>query len=196
MERLRIIPRLKVLQIHEVGPIQDLRLEFGPAMNILTDVGGGGTGKTTILDCAAAAVTGRYPGFTSAVRPQSRVVAEFGSNTCVFEGRQQAPIPGLRGLRDRRPPLSSGENAMISLRRMLEAVPACSLVLLDDGILGLMDLAKTDLAMKWLSDAPAQKLVVVGQALLGRLRGFPYRLFTLQLGDEKERWSHCACTDV
>jgi DNA repair ATPase RecN len=74
MEEFRIIPRLKMLQIHEVGPIQDLRLELGPAMNILTDIAGGGTGKTTILECAVAAVTGRYGGFTSAVRPQSKVV--------------------------------------------------------------------------------------------------------------------------
>ena len=56
MDTIRIVPRIDTLEIQEAGPIRHMRLAFVPGMNILVDRGGGGTGKTTILDCAAAAV--------------------------------------------------------------------------------------------------------------------------------------------
>ena len=56
------MPRIRTLDIREEGPIRSLRLVLAPGMNILTDRGGGGTGKTTILNCAAAAANARYRG--------------------------------------------------------------------------------------------------------------------------------------
>jgi hypothetical protein len=51
---------LKSLELHSVGPIQDLSAGFGERLNVLT--GDNGLGKSFLLDVAFWALTGAWPG--------------------------------------------------------------------------------------------------------------------------------------
>jgi len=177
MEGIRIVPRIDALEIHEAGPIRHMRLVFASGMNILTDKSGGGTGKTTILNCAAAAATEHH----SSLRSQTKFIAESGANVCRFEpsGWAKAPYPPNRG--DHRSGLPAGARALGSLRRALMSAPAHSLLLMDGEILGVMDLGRLRCAIQLQAASPAQKLVVVVEPLVGYFSAFPCRLFILEL---------------
>lgn len=77
MKGIRIVHRIDVFEIEEVQPILHLWRAFAPGMNILTERDAGGTGKTTILDCASAATTGRWPvEARPSMRSPARVIAD------------------------------------------------------------------------------------------------------------------------
>ena len=193
MEEIRIVPRIDVLEIHEAGPIHQMRLAFAPGMNILTDRGGGGTGKTTILNCVAAAATACWPAeHQPSVRSQTKVTAEYGGNIYMFEPNQRAvaaapPSPGHS-----RSSLAAGPRALGSLRRELMSAPPHSLVLMDGDILGVMDLCRLRRAIQLLAASAAQKLVVVAESLVGCFSGFACCLCTLEVSNEM---AQCVCAD-
>ena len=185
MNPIRIVPRIDALEIHEAGPIRHLRLAFVAGMNILTDRGGGGTGKTTVLNCAAAAATAYWPvEHQSSVRSRTKVIAESGGSIYMFEPSRRAMAPGPQNPDSDRSSFPFAGRALGSLRRTLISTPAHSLVLMDAEILGVMDLCRLRRAIQLLAASPAQKLIVVAESLVGCFIGFPCRLFTLELRNE------------
>jgi hypothetical protein len=56
---------LKLIKLHGVGPVQDLRAEFGERLNILT--GDNGLGKSFLLDVCFWSLTGTWPGGRTAI---------------------------------------------------------------------------------------------------------------------------------
>ena len=194
MDKIRIVPRINALEIHQAGPIRHMRLAFAPGMNILTDTGGGGTGKTTILNCAAAAATGCWPfEHQSSLRSRTKVIAESGGSIYIFKPHRRAIAAGSPNRGDGRSSLPIGARALGSLRRALMSAPANSLLLIDCDILGVMDHYHLQQAVQLLAGSPAQKLVVEPEARVGHLRGLPCRLFTLEI---REEVTHCVCKDI
>ncbi len=193
MDAMRTVPRINALEIREAGPIHHMRLAFAPGTNILTDTGGGGTGKTTILECATAAVTGCWPfKRQSSLRPWTKVIAEAGGSIYIFEPNQRAIAADPPNRGNGRSSMPTGARALGSLRRALMSAPAPLLVLLDGDILGVMDLCPTQRAIQLLAASPAQKLLVVAETLVHHFNGFPYRLFTLEL---RNGVPDCTCAD-
>jgi hypothetical protein len=184
---------MDVFEIYDAGPIRHMRLAFAPGTNILTDTGGGGTGKTTFLDCAAAAATGRWPfEHQSSLRSRTKVIAEAGGSIYIFEPNQRPIATGSPNRGDGRSSLPTGARALGSLHRALMSAPAHSLVLLDGDILGVMDHCRLQQAVQLLADSPAQKLVVVPEPLVGHFSGFPCRPLTLEI---RKEMTHCARKD-
>jgi hypothetical protein len=88
--------------------------------------------------------------------------------------------------------MPTGARALGLLRRALMSAPAHFLVLLDGDIPGVMDHCQLQQAVQLLAASPAQKLVVVPEALVGHLGGLPCRLFKLEI---RKEMTHCACKD-
>lgn len=193
-EEIRIVPRIDTLEVHQAGPIHHMRLALVQGMNILTDMSGGGTGKTTILDCAAAVATGLWPaGHQSSLRPRTKIIAEAGGRVYIFEPNQQEISADPPNRSDGRLRLPVGARAIHSLRRALVSAPGHSLVLADGGILGVLDHSRLRQAVQSLAASPSQKLVVVPEPLLGHFTGIPCRLFTLGIRYEI---AYCTCFNL
>ena len=154
---IQIIPKIQSLELEAIGCWESLRLEFIPGVNIITEEDGG-LGKSTILSAIMSQIRPQNDmGLLSPslVPGKSRITVELMPSSGTFLAGSRGEIPPHTGDE------SHGQHIMRLLRSSLALAEPDGAVIIDDEVLGRLDMPNYSEAVKWLNATTAQVICVI-----------------------------------
>lgn len=180
IQLIEIVPALKRLELSHVGCWEDLKMEFIPNLNIITEEGSA-WGKTTIFRAILQSLRDSLtetPLFPTNGFEKGAICVEFVSVIRNIE---------LRSHHDDTSRRSTGELSSVSslrqLRSSLKAAKQTTALLISDGVTAALDLLHYAEAIKLLNTSHCQVICQVAHRC--ELSSFPEaRIFTIYMDEE------------
>jgi hypothetical protein len=177
---IEIVPAIKRVELRHVGCWQDLKLEFIPGLNIITEEGSA-WGKTTIFEAILQSLIPTSQ-FTNPLSPTNghehgTISVELMSVTHNVELRSEH-----NALKPQHVQESRGQFMLRQLRSFLEAATPNTALLIEDEVTAILDSQLYVEAVEWLNSSHCQVICQIAHRLE---RSFPEaRVYACYMQDQ------------
>jgi recombinational DNA repair ATPase RecF len=162
---IEIVPAIKRIELHHVGCWEDLKLEFIPGINIITEEGAA-WGKTTIFQAILKALIPMSP-MAQLEHPTSPTMGfEHGTISVeLMSATHKAELlshdKAFKSLKPQHALESRGKFMLRQLRFYLKAVTPNTAILLEDEVLSSLDAEQYDKAARLLKSSHCQVICLI-----------------------------------